>query len=344
MPHRDDFDDDLMDPSSEAYDYKPVSSDDSGGGKAIKILLAVTVIAGLGGAAWYFVGSPQSNSDNIPVVRADTSAMKERPSDPGGMDVPNRDKTVYNRVSGENTEPKLERLLPRPEQPLEKPTSSSGLALPELNQTVSSKTGMPALTKELPPVLESKTVEQPAPASVSEQPTKTEALPEVPPAEMAKNIVAPPPAPVGDPNAPRALVKRDEQPVAVDKEDKDALAAKIAEALNETPATEKTTAISSVESKPTPTAKPTTADSGYLLQLLSSKNEAGVKATWEKIKKDNGDIVNAFPADIVKADLGPDKGIYYRLRLGPVATGDEAKSVCAKLKQRKVGCFIVRVR
>ena len=98
--------------------------------------------------------------------------------------------------------------------------------------------------------------------------------------------------------------------------------------------------------KPTPPAKQATKSApkgSYLLQLLSSKSEPGVQKTWKKISAQNADILKGVSSNIVKADLG-DKGIYYRLRLGPIEAADQAKNLCSQLKQRKVGCFIVRVR
>ncbi|NVK18227.1 MAG: SPOR domain-containing protein [Methylocystaceae bacterium] len=338
MPHRDDFDDDLLDPSEDAYDYKPVSSNEGSGGKAVKLLVAVTVIAGLAGGAWYVVGSSDQTQDKVPVVRAEPTPMKEKPSDPGGMEIPNRDKTVYDRLSGENSEPKLERLLPRPEQPLEKPAmgtvTQSLPPLPVEEQTPQTNTES------------EKTAEAEVTPAVTVEETKEE-LPPVPPAAIAEEITEPAPAPIEDPNAPRALVKRSDQPAAVVKKDKDDLSAKIAEALNEkveeTPSPVQVTkkAPPPAPIKPKPSAE--NPSSGYVMQLLSSKSESGVKTTWEKIKSSNSDIVKGLSANIVKADLG-DKGIYYRLRLGPVATGDEAKNICSKFKKRDVGCFIVRVQ
>jgi len=350
MPHRDDFDDDFIDESSDAYDYKPIASDETGGGKALKLLLSVTVIAGIAAAAWYYVGSPQTAEDNIPVVRAETSLTKQKPNDPGGMAVPNRDKTVYNRVGGANTEPKLERLLPRPEKPLEKPTQ--GMAIPELTKKVITETGMPAISKDLPPApLNVEKVTPPTDVKLAPEAIENaKTLPEVPDEVMAKELKAPEPAGVVDENAPRALVKRGDVPTGPDKQDQDDLAQKIKEALMEkTPEPEKIVEVAKVTTKPTLTPTPTVKPKapvkpGYLLQLLSSKSETAVKASWLKIKAKNADVVKSIPAKVVKADLGPDKGIYYRLRLGPVATGDAAKSLCSQLKKRKVGCFIVRVR
>jgi len=352
MPHRDDFDDDLMDPSSDAYDYKPVSSNEGGGAKAVKLLVAATVIAGLAGGAWYFVGTGAQNHDDVPLVRAMDSPTKEKPDDPGGMAVPNRDKTVYDRVAGDNTEPKLERLLPRAEQPLDKPVHS--IPLPEMEAPLTPSEDIVAPD----------TVEQ-----TTQSETPAPALPEVPSEDLAKDISEPAPAPVqiNDPNSPRPLVKRGAQDTApaVDQQDnaqnaptqqdKEDLNAKIAEALGETSETQveqpttapaPKTAMAKVEEKPKniPSEIKSLDQAGYILQLLSSKSESGVQSTWDKIKAKNTDIIGDLPAHIVKADLGPEKGIYYRLRLGPVQTADKAKSLCAQLKKRKVGCFIVKVR
>lgn len=353
MPHRDDFDDDLMDPSSDAYDYRPIASDEGGSGKAVKLFIAVTVLAGLAGGAWYFVGSGSQSDSDVPLVHASKDPVKVKPADPGGMNVPNRDKTVYDRVAGDNTEPKLERLLPRPEKPLDKPVKS-----------------MPIPTLEETPDPDALTSEQ-AEADTPEAPTAPEraALPDVPTEKMAKTITEPAPAPVEevkDSNAPRALVKRDEQPEktadtmseAPTQQDKDDLNAKIAQALGQTPApaaepeTKEVKPTQTVQAEPQskPETPKTTAapaekpQSGYMLQLLSSKSKSGVEATHDELKKKHSDIFNTLPSTIVRADLGPDKGVYYRLRLGPIAEADKAKSLCSQLKQRKVGCFIVRVR
>lgn len=330
MPHRDDFDDDLMDASSEAYDYKPVASDETGGSKAAKLFVSVTVIAAIAGAAWYFLGAEKLNQDNIPIVRADTSLTKEKPNEPGGMSVPNRDKTIYELLDGNNTEPKLERLLPPPEQPLEKPTLTLGL--PALDEPVDLKNGLAEVVK--------------APELTAQAKENAKALPAIPDTAMAEEIKAPSPALMADPNAPRALVKRSEKPQGPDTQDKAGLAQKISEALKEKVSPpvkalkplEKTVTVAPTVKKKPPLTK------GYLLQLLSSKSESGVKAAWEKIKTQNKTIVKSIPAQVVRADLGAEKGIYYRLRLGPVPTSEKAKSLCSQLKKRKVGCFIVRIR
>jgi len=45
---------------------------------------------------------------------------------------------------------------------------------------------------------------------------------------------------------------------------------------------------------------------------------------------------------VTKADLGPKKGVFYRLRVGPVADEAAARALCANLAKREMGCLVVR--
>jgi cell division septation protein DedD len=56
-------------------------------------------------------------STEVPLIRADDQPTRKRPSDAGGMAVPDKDSLVLNR-----SEPSVEQLLPPPEQPLPRPT------------------------------------------------------------------------------------------------------------------------------------------------------------------------------------------------------------------------------
>ena len=69
-----------------------------------------------------------SRSGNVPMISAPAGPVKLRPDKPGGMQIPNRDKLVYERIrSGKvalETE-LVERLLPQPEKPVSMPWSGS---------------------------------------------------------------------------------------------------------------------------------------------------------------------------------------------------------------------------
>ena len=79
-------------------------------------------IAGIGLACivGWFVLAPQYQQQNkeIPVIRRPQSAVKIKPDNPGGMEIPNQDKDVYTIVEKKNIDNTvIENLLPTPEQP-----------------------------------------------------------------------------------------------------------------------------------------------------------------------------------------------------------------------------------
>jgi hypothetical protein len=78
--------------------------------------------------AWYAyqTGSQSLKEEDLLVVEADKTPMKEKPSDPGGMQFPNQDKTIFDTFSGNNQQPaKVERVLPTPEEPMSKNMDNS---------------------------------------------------------------------------------------------------------------------------------------------------------------------------------------------------------------------------
>lgn len=82
----------------------------------------LSIFAGisLAGIVGWFVLSPQYAQENseIPIIHRPQSAVKIRPENPGGMDIPNQDKDVYNIVEKKNVDNTIvENLLPSPETP-----------------------------------------------------------------------------------------------------------------------------------------------------------------------------------------------------------------------------------
>ena len=94
------------------------------------ILIGILIgIVGAVGIGWLTFGKYVSvyygaDSGDLPVIRADSSADGMKPETPGGMEVPNRDKLVYERLRQSNTELPVERLLPAAEKPASPPLAS----------------------------------------------------------------------------------------------------------------------------------------------------------------------------------------------------------------------------
>lgn len=153
---------------------------------------ALIGLAAAAGAAWYILGTggqPNSGPQEVPVVKAEKAPVKVRPADPGGMDVPNQDKLVYNRVEQGSVKPEVEHLLPQPTQPRDLPKSADGLGdgmtplpppLPDTAKPVET-------VKVTPPAEPPKAAEPPKPAPAPVAPVAK--------AEPAKPAEAPKPAP-----------------------------------------------------------------------------------------------------------------------------------------------------
>ncbi|MEK7245999.1 MAG: hypothetical protein AAB223_08265, partial [Pseudomonadota bacterium] len=94
-------------------------------------VLAVVLVGG-GAWAWLVHGKRMTSlfagggGDGVPVVRADPTPFKARPRDPGGMEIPDRDKLVYERLPGGGAEERVERLLPPAEAPVLRPEGGFG--------------------------------------------------------------------------------------------------------------------------------------------------------------------------------------------------------------------------
>ncbi|MCF6214790.1 MAG: SPOR domain-containing protein [Emcibacter sp.] len=91
--------------------------------------LTVIILAIFGGLIWYSYMEGASNGP-VPVVRADNSVIKVKPENPGGMEVLNQDKNVFNRVTSGETEHD-ESLGASAELPLDRPK----IKTPEIKMT-----------------------------------------------------------------------------------------------------------------------------------------------------------------------------------------------------------------
>jgi len=314
--HRDDVDREILDIIPERFDSDP---DGRGARKsahtrlALTIALALLAVAALGVAARHILFGEQAKTLNAgaPVVHADDRPVKTRPQDRGGMDVPNQDKLVYERMSGNaEGEPQAERLLPPPEQPQapqRKPAIKPAFSAPNA----------PA-TGELPPAA------APAPAAPNATtapntpavPAMTApampAVPAAPPAAPAKTAAAPPAAPAKAVAAPPAPLPQSSAPAAK-------------------PAAVK---------PPVAGAATTSSAGGWLVQLAALTSEGDARNEWSRVRGANKDLLGELSSDIVRVDLGA-KGIFWRLRAGPLAEA-EARTLCAALTKRSQGCIVAR--
>ncbi|MCH8835441.1 MAG: SPOR domain-containing protein [Proteobacteria bacterium] len=292
-------------------DRKPAGRGRSKIRSALRYFLYFAVVFAAGtGAGWYYVGTQFLTGDGsgIPLIKADKGPVKVRPISPGGMEVPDRDKLVYDRMQGNGERPRVERLLPAPETPLPPP----GRDLPRQMEAAAPA---PDSAKDL--------------AAAAPAPDSAKDLAAVAP---AAGPVTPPPAKAGTSRAPTVGSGPSAAPGSAAA----------------TPTVEEVLAAVRPPSAPSPPAPKTPAKGAgkappaYRVQLAAVRSLERAQGEWDRLRRKNTDLLGKLALSVVKADLGPKKGVFYRLRAGPLADEAAARALCAKLASRKVGCLIVR--
>jgi cell division septation protein DedD len=275
----------------------------------------------LGGAlAVAYKQSGGGMGSDTPLVQADARPVKEAPAQPGGKEFPHKNKLIYDRLQN-GDQPQTERLVPRQEE----------LALP----------AMPGVTAGLPPPV----------ATAGAAPAGDPAAPAADggPRRVKTLMVRPdgtvvPPAPGAAPaaGAPAAASQQAASAAAAPPAQAQAAAPAAAPAAAQPPqqaaaAPEQVAAIPQAQAapKPKPAPKPAAkkAPSSYVVQVGSRKNQTEALATFADMQQKYPSLLGSYRPMVQKADLGS-KGIWYRLRIGPIASKSDASKLCTKLKSQ----------
>jgi hypothetical protein len=80
---------------------------------------------------------------------------------------------------------------------------------------------------------------------------------------------------------------------------------------------------------------------GYLVQVSSQRSQDQAEAAFAGMQSRFGSVLGGMSPTIQQADLGA-QGIYYRVRVGPWSTREEAIQVCEALKAAGGDCFVVQ--
>lgn len=79
---------------------------------------------------------------------------------------------------------------------------------------------------------------------------------------------------------------------------------------------------------------------GRRVQLGTLRDPAAARREWDRLKRSNPRLLGRLSAFAVRTDLGK-RGVFYRIVTAPFADGAAAGRLCAALKRRHVGCFVV---
>ncbi|MBF0094685.1 MAG: SPOR domain-containing protein [Alphaproteobacteria bacterium] len=295
----------------------------------VGILLGI--VAGLavaGGIAWYVydkIPKVESKGSEIPVIKAANEPFKVKPDDPGGMEVPNRDRLIYQQMGEAAPPAEEEHLLPPPETPEAPPPPEPAMVVPQ-----------PPARVDAPVVKAPETVppEVSAPTVVVAPPQAKEPMLALPHQEIKT-----PPAPkeVPTPKEASAPAPKDvAKPVPVVKD------AKAPPATVKAAALPPTTPAKPVAASPPVPAKPVAAAGGGVrVQLVALRSTEAAEGAWSQLAAKHKDVLGGLSHWVAKVDLG-DKGTWYRVQAGSFPSAESATAACETLKQRGVGCILVK--
>ena len=287
----------------------------------VPILITLVVMTGAVTIAWYSytAGVKEGSEDAAPLLRP-KGPMKVAPANPGGLNIPHQEKTVFNAIDGKKTDRRVERLLPPPERPMPIPAIGTG------DKTLKSRTRSAdrADGPATPPATRSPQV-----PSVAERDVRT--APVTPPK---------PPASAQAKDSPVAGSAKVAKPNEAKPEAAEPKAAEPKTAKPVSPPKPPVVALAKPPEKPAAAAR--TAKGSYRVQIGSVSTDVQARKFWTTQASKNGDLLGKLAMNVQKATI---KGrTYYRIQAGPLADRGAAQSLCNKLKSRQIGCIVVSPR
>ncbi len=80
---------------------------------------------------------------------------------------------------------------------------------------------------------------------------------------------------------------------------------------------------------------------GYRIHLTSIRDPGDAEDEWRRLRRLYGKLLGGLTLTVARADLGPGKGIYYRVQGGTLSR-QGARALCARFAARKIWCRVVR--
>lgn len=249
---------------------------------------------------FFVFNDDQNDLDEIVTITASQDPVKETPDQAGGINIPDQDKLVYDRIRSDNLLTKVESLFPEPEKPVLPQIIAIEQNAPDENfvkmedvksinpledaqkESVESENLTPAVT----PVQQTGSLSEKGENSLS---LETKGSEKTADSSLKKEII--PLIPVVNKEEKLPVISSEKQGKGI-----------------------------------------------WRAQLFSSNNKNSVEKAWTGILSKNKDLLSDMSYEIVKANI-PGKGAFYRLKVGQFQTRAMAESFCTKLQSRKQDCI-----
>ena len=283
----------------------------------IVIVIALITLAALLAVLWVGVNlGRREGQSGPPILRAETSPAKSIPENRGGLQIPHTDKTVFDAINGKQAD-EPEELLPPPEEPLVLPETaavSEPVATPEEVAGGSTDVNVAEAQEALTNLIEEQSGPEESPTAAPEE---TTAALSPPPGQNAPEASAPSTTP--SETAPAAEAPEADGELRLEFET--------------LPATEEPE-VAAAEPAPVITDP-------YFVQVTSVRTRNDALVAWDRLEGRFGGLVAGYKPDIQTVDLG-NRGIYHRLRVGPLEGRDAAQGLCSQFKQQGQDCLAVK--
>ncbi|MEZ5840164.1 MAG: SPOR domain-containing protein [Hyphomicrobiales bacterium] len=325
------------------------------------MLVAATVLGlvvlGGGGALAYKMIFGGATDGPPPVIRADNEPTKVAPQDPGGTEIPHQNKLIYDRVGGNAADPAEERIVPR-EEPvvaMDSNGNSPRVVLPPSNATGGAATTGPRRVRTVIVKPDGTIIGGDEQAAADTAPAVAAPVPTLPAVAEAPTPAAPAASDLGEPGQggsmplPRPAGMAAEAPAMAAPATPSPQVATLPKPTARPAAPAAAAPAAPMPTTPAPAAPAATAPApktpavtgGYVVQVSSQRSEDQARAAYAGLQRKFPSVLGGEAPDIQKADLG-ERGVFYRVRVGPMASRDEANAFCGKLKAAGGDCIVQR--
>jgi hypothetical protein len=278
--------------------------DEEGSRLPLLIVIALLVLAAFAGVVYlaYTEGVQKGRADLPRVISAQPGPAKVAPTDAGGSVTPYKGLKIYEQPAPTDEDTNDQDSAPQPPTEIKPATPaptapSAALAPPPTTAKPMAMTPAPTTTQTPPPSTTKPMAMAPAPT-----PAVTQVKPTPTPPKQTQVATA----------APRSLTP---PATAATK-----------------PAAVETKPLAAVPAPAPQTAAPAAAapSGSYLVQVASYPSEAEAQTAFAELKRKNGALLSGYTANVKRVDLGA-KGVWYRLRVGPVADKDAAAALASRI-------------
>jgi len=356
--HDDDLDADFLDDEAE-LDAPPPAQPKSRRKLMVAGVLVAAVATG-GGAAFVYKSYQDGSLGDMsaPTLLADGGPVKGEPSDPGGRDFPDGNKQIYDRLSGPAAQPENNAssgsgdtsaipgiVTTGAEAPADTLDERIAAALRKSGKPAGETTSVAPADSDSPRPVRTLTVRPDG----SVVPAQTQASPEMPDASEtvttagivsttgsgASSGMTASRSGGGDATPSNADSSSSQQQAESPAPEPERAAPRPAET------NQQETRVASVQPETATSATTSTAAANpYFVQIAARRDQTSALAAFADLQQRYPSILDGLAPTIKKADLG-DKGVWYRLWVGPMNTRGNAQDICGKLKQAGLGgCFV----